>query len=915
MTTPVRVFISYAHESAEQRERVAKLAKQLREEGVDAWIDQFVEDDPPYWPTWTREQIEQADFVLCVVSATYRERFEARERLSTGRGVSWEAAAVTEASYADLPDAHRKFIAVAFDARDLTEVPKVLLGAGRTGYLLFDYYHQLYRRITGQARGAPPLGSMRVLPSSEALRVESRPPFVTARFVDRERETRQLRDAVLSRDAGCVLVTGRTGSGKTALIARLLQFLETREQALTFAYVSAAGSAPLSADLLRAHVRTAGDAILVVDQAETLLDAAGAWRSAAVGAVLAELAARPSTHVVIVSRRTPCAAALNALSPLRITLGNGLPPEHARQLLLDADAEGALGLRDAPEALDSLVAQADGNPRALELIVGALAADPLLEPGPFADALASDADFAEQLLGGAYDALDGFAREIVGLLGVAHGVMPVDVLRAAVAEPDGFVERMRELAGSEIVRYDRVARRVRLDPFDARYVTRHVVAPEELAGLHRRIAVAAAGALEDATLVGSEADTWAIAVVDHFLAAGAPADAALALDRFQAGFLEQRGIYDQLVRLRRDLLERPGEPLSNRVSLLRLLTLQGDFRGAHELIERSDAAVRADAALAAAWDVEVGTVERDCGKPEAARARLRRTADGAASPSVRARALTAAAQIARRAGDLDTCEAWLDEALALVGAPAFADRQTEALALHQRALVARFRRRQAEALAFLTRSVAVSEAAEDFGGLAYRQSLRAALDSDNFALDDARTALELALATYDEIGDVWGTAAATAALASIESDRGCYDTALTLAERAAELARASSNLRVLGLLPAVRLHVERRRSAVRAESRALVVRAQRSLTDAGYALYAQRLAIDLLLHDVVTGAVGAAEALAALPSGLLASERAEAGDGEADTVLLLARPLAVFAPIASLPDGIAADVELALSRA
>ena len=35
-----RVFISYSHDSLEHQQRVLALANQLREDGVEAWIDQ-----------------------------------------------------------------------------------------------------------------------------------------------------------------------------------------------------------------------------------------------------------------------------------------------------------------------------------------------------------------------------------------------------------------------------------------------------------------------------------------------------------------------------------------------------------------------------------------------------------------------------------------------------------------------------------------------------------------------------------------------------------------------------------------------------------------------------------------------------------------------------------------------------------
>lgn len=925
------MFISYAHESEEQRRRVRSLAEELREGGVDAVIDQFVEDDPPYWPTWMQDQLEQADFVLCVVSPMYRERFESRERISPGRGVNWEALVVTEASYADLPAAHRKFIAIAFDDEDLKAIPRVLLAAGRTAYVLPGYYHQLYRRITGQAQAVPALGEVKVLSDAPAaiLDIHSRPPFVPARFLDREGETGLLHEAVQRSDRPCVLLTGRAGIGKTALVGRLLQFLESqpRERPLTFAYVSGTGSVPISPDLIRTHLRPTssasgsaqGNTILVVDQAEALLDDEGAWTSEPVGLLLAELAVRESFQLIVVSRRAPCAPVLAELRPSRVTLRDGLPPDDARRLLLDADADGRLGLRDAPAALDLLLRQAGGNPRALELIISALAADPMLEPERFAKNLAADPDFAAGLLGDSYQTLDEPEREIVSLLSVARGTLPIEVIGAAFSAPDALNDHLRDLVGHEIVRYDRATRRVRLDPFDAQYVAHHLVAPEDTADLHSRVAVATTTAIHAQRLAGSEADMWAIAAVEHFLAAGEIAKATAALDRFQACFLESHGIYDQVVRLRKRLMEEAAEPPTNRVSLLRLLSLQGDFRSARELIESTDVAIRAigDPQLVAAWDTEVGVVQRDSGDRETAMACLSRAFADHVTPRTRARALSAAAQIARRRGDLEQSESWLRKALEQLSGlqgHQFLDRQTEALTLHQLAMAARFQRRQAEALSLLTRSIAVSQAAEDRGGLAYRQSFRAALDSDNFALDDAKAALQLALATYDEIGDEWGAAAATAALASIEADRGCYDRALTHADDAAALARNTDNMRVLGLLSGVRLHVERRTGNERAESRSLVVRAKRALASRGFELYAQRLEIDLLLHDLAVGAISAEAAVAALPGELRWTERAGAQGGATDTVLLLARPLAVFAPLVGLPAGIAADVALVAER-
>lgn len=929
-----RVFISYAHESDEQRERVAVLARRLRREGVDAWIDQFVEDDPPYWPTWMQDQIEQADYVLCVVSQSFEERFESKERMEKGKGVNWEGLVMTEAAYADLPQAHRKFIVVAFDTADLQHIPRVLLGAGRTAYLLYDYYHQLYRRITGQGQKAPPLGEIRQLeegvpaePTPE-LNVHSRPPFVPLRFLDRVRESGLLREAIQHAHGGCILVTGRPGIGKTAVVSRLLQDLEAGLPCgpIEFAYVSAQGSIPVSPDLLRTHLRPArsasdtlppsGKTILVLDQAELLLDEDGDWKLAELGAFLSELAERRLFHLILLSRRIPSPEVLAALPHKRIAMTDGLPAEDARQLLLDADRECQLGLADAPAVIEAFLEQANGNPRALELIAAALVADPMLEPQRLAEDLAAVSDIGAELLGDSYQALSKFAHEIVSILAIARSSMPIDVLRGVVADDTELEHCLRKLASQEIVKYDRVNRRVRLDPFDVSYVV-HQLEPEEILGLHHRIAKAAASIVDEGGLTEVEADTWAIAVVEHYLAADEPAEAAAELNLFQVRILERHGLYDQLVRLRERFRGEEREDPMNRVLLLRVLSLQGDFDRARQLVEASDSFVRerGDNEMVARWELEVGSIERDTGKGDIALERFRRVFNGKASARTYARALTAAAQLVRRQGDLDQSKAWLDQALkrlSMIEQHEYMDQQAEALALHQLAMIARFRRRQAEAVALLARSTVVSEAAEDRGGLAYRRCLRAALDSDSFEITDAMAALHLALASYDEIGDKWGAAAATAALAALEADSGNYEAATEHAAAAGDLARETGNIRVLGLLPAARLHVERRSGTLRPETRGLVVRGQRFLAANGYELYARRLEIDLLLHDFVVGAVDTATLRTGAPAPLEFDER-EGLDDNVDFLLALCRPLAVFAPLTGqLPEGIATDVAMVL---
>ena len=74
-------------------DRVLALADQLRRDGVDAWIDQY-DEHQANWPRWMVDQIERADRVLAVCTATYRKRFEGRET-DGGHGADFEGAILT----------------------------------------------------------------------------------------------------------------------------------------------------------------------------------------------------------------------------------------------------------------------------------------------------------------------------------------------------------------------------------------------------------------------------------------------------------------------------------------------------------------------------------------------------------------------------------------------------------------------------------------------------------------------------------------------------------------------------------------------------------------------------------------------------------------------------------------------------
>ncbi len=166
MTQPIRVFLSYAHESQDHADRVRGLADSLRERGVDAWIDQYEVAPPQGWLRWMQDQVDAATFVLLVCTHTYRRRFEGREQPGHGRGVTWEGILASQILY-EAGGVNERFIPVLFEGADEGTIPRAL--RQHTFHRLPEDLDALYRHLTGQPEVVPPpLGPLESMPGRSA---------------------------------------------------------------------------------------------------------------------------------------------------------------------------------------------------------------------------------------------------------------------------------------------------------------------------------------------------------------------------------------------------------------------------------------------------------------------------------------------------------------------------------------------------------------------------------------------------------------------------------------------------------------------------------------------------------------------------------------------------------------------------
>lgn len=238
----LKVFISYSHDSAEHRDQVLALSERLRADGIETFLDQYVNGTPAQgWPRWMLDQLDAADFVLVVCTETYYRRFRGKEVRGKGKGGDWEGALITQELY-DLRSRTVRFVPALFSDAPLTCIPEPLRSVTYYRLASEDDYQSLYDFLLNQAGvEARPIGSLKTKPrrSGDPLTFGATAPahnfvgdvsrilkYAPAELIGRESELKLLNDTwarVENQEKGrphVLTFVALGGEGKTSLVAK-----------------------------------------------------------------------------------------------------------------------------------------------------------------------------------------------------------------------------------------------------------------------------------------------------------------------------------------------------------------------------------------------------------------------------------------------------------------------------------------------------------------------------------------------------------------------------------------------------------------------------------------------------------------------------------------------------------------------
>jgi tetratricopeptide (TPR) repeat protein len=207
------VFISYSHDSPEHEANVLALANRLRDDGIDAVLDQYQSFPTEGWDLWGQRQILAARFVLVACTATYRRRFDGEEEPGKGLGATSEAGYIRQLLY-NAGGINEKFFPILLTDADGEHIPLKLQEYQHFPLYTEHGYEDLRLLLTGQSRvPRPPLPPQERKPDYLYWNLPPRNAF----FTGREGYLKRLEDGLARGHAQAISGLGGIGKTQTAI--------------------------------------------------------------------------------------------------------------------------------------------------------------------------------------------------------------------------------------------------------------------------------------------------------------------------------------------------------------------------------------------------------------------------------------------------------------------------------------------------------------------------------------------------------------------------------------------------------------------------------------------------------------------------------------------------------------------------
>lgn len=152
--SPPFVFVSYTHDSPAHKDQVLLLSQLLTKNGINVCLDRWDMQHRRDWYQWATANMKKADFVVAVVSETYRRAAEGEVPPDGNRGLQAEAALLRELLQDDRREWTKRIIPVLLPGHHPGEIPLFLQPLNADHYYVKDFTpagaESLLRLLTNQ---------------------------------------------------------------------------------------------------------------------------------------------------------------------------------------------------------------------------------------------------------------------------------------------------------------------------------------------------------------------------------------------------------------------------------------------------------------------------------------------------------------------------------------------------------------------------------------------------------------------------------------------------------------------------------------------------------------------------------------------------------------------------------------------
>lgn len=149
------VFLSYSHDSEHHKKLIFGLSRDIKQRGIQVFIDQDRQNDEEDWPLWCEKKIMHSDYIVVVCTSNYHRRVYDESYVRSG--VKFEGFCIRQKLYEN-GMYNQNIVPIIMNDHDECFIPLFLKGYSFFVMNNSSSVKSFYRKISLSRAEKPPLG-------------------------------------------------------------------------------------------------------------------------------------------------------------------------------------------------------------------------------------------------------------------------------------------------------------------------------------------------------------------------------------------------------------------------------------------------------------------------------------------------------------------------------------------------------------------------------------------------------------------------------------------------------------------------------------------------------------------------------------------------------------------------------------